>query len=134
MLNSIALDENDDILVTGFFTTSTVDFGGGVLTNAGLNDIFIAKYSGADGSHLWSKRIGSTQDDVGYGIATDGSGNVLVTGSFRGSADFGGVLLTGYATSLEAFVAKYSSSAGNGSLLLCTQTWTFFSPEMPTCA
>ena len=109
MVHSLALDGNDNIVVTGFFTTS-VDFGGGVLTSAGLGDIFIAKYSGADGSHLWSKRIGSTDADVGYAVAVDGSGNLLVTGSFRGTADFGGTVLTGYGMSLETFVAKYSSS------------------------
>lgn len=108
-LQSIAIDGNDDIVATGFFTSS-VNFGGGTLTSAGIADIFIAKYSGVDGTHLWSKRIGSTDHDTGAAIAVDGSENILVTGTFRGTADFGGVTLTGYYMSLETFVAKYTSS------------------------
>src|SRR3990170_6282915 len=56
---AVAVDGNGDVLLTGSFQ-GTVNFGGGNLTSAGLEDIFVAKYSGADGAHLWSKRFGST--------------------------------------------------------------------------
>ena len=75
---AIAVDVNGDVLVTGRFS-GTVDFGGGPLTSAGGYDIFVAKFSGVDGAHLWSQRFGSTDWDFGDGIAVDGSGNVLVT-------------------------------------------------------
>jgi len=109
LVQSIALDSNDDVMVIGYFS-GAVNFGGGVLTSAGLNDIFIAKYSGASGTHQWSRRIGSINDDFGYGIVVDSSGNIVVTGSFKGQVDFGGVTLQGYYTSLETFVAKYSAT------------------------
>jgi hypothetical protein len=67
-----------------------VNFGGGGLVSAGVGDIFVAKYSGADGSHLWSKRFGDTSADSGQGVAVDGSGNAVVTGVFNGTVNFGG--------------------------------------------
>ncbi|MBC6477212.1 MAG: SBBP repeat-containing protein [Hormoscilla sp. GM7CHS1pb] len=36
------------------------------------------------------KKIGSSRDDIGYGIATDNNGNVWATGDFRSSIDIDG--------------------------------------------
>jgi len=91
--SSVATDASNNVLFTGFFN-GTVDFGGGPLTSAGLDDIYIAKFA-ADGSHLWSKRFGDTLPvDFGLSVAVDASGNVLVTGVFGGTVDFGGGPLT----------------------------------------
>jgi hypothetical protein len=107
---AIAVDGNGDILVTGGFSEN-VDFGGGVLTSAGSGDVFVAKYSGVDGAHLWSKQFGDTWDDEGIQVAVDGSGDVLVTGYFGTTVDFGGGLLNtaGY---LDIFVVKLSGVDG----------------------
>jgi len=95
-----AVDAYGNVLVTGDFW-GTVDFGGGPLTTLpeGLSqcDIFVAKLSGADGSHFWSKAIGNTSADGGGGgasVASDAGGNVFVTGWFAGTVDFGGGPLT----------------------------------------
>ena len=45
------------------------------------------------------------------GVATDGSGNVFVTGSFTGQAVFGSTVLTS-AGGLDIFVAKYEPGSG----------------------
>jgi hypothetical protein len=104
VVNSIAVDENGDVVVTGYFQY-TVDFGGGALTSAGLFDIFVAKYAGTDGAHRWSKRFGSTGNDAGYGVTADGAGNVVTTGYFMGSVDFGGGILTSAGT-FDIFLVK----------------------------
>lgn len=109
IVQNIALDSSGNVVVIGYFT-GAVNFGGGVLTSAGGNDIFLAKYSGATGAHVWSKRFGNTQDDAGYGVAVDEFGNVIVTGGFKGSVDFGGGALVAYASSADFFVAKYTAS------------------------
>ena len=103
------MDESGDVLATGTFDGS-VDFGDGPLT-ADYVDIFVAKYSGADGAHLWSKQFGDTWDDEGIQVAVDGSGDVLVTGYFGTTVDFGGGLLNtaGY---LDIFVVKLSGVDG----------------------
>lgn len=106
----MVVDGAGNIVVTGTFQ-GTVDFGGGPLTSAGEFDIFVAKFD-ASGTHLWSKRFGDTGGDYGNGVAVDGAGNVLVTGSFRGTVDFGGGSLTSGANA-DIFVAKYDASGAH---------------------
>src|SRR5262249_59031305 len=86
----------------------TIDLGGGNRAGAGGSDIFVGKYSGATGSHIWSKTIGGTGSDVGKAVTTDSSNNVIITGGFNGTVDFGGLALTApQATGI--YVAKYSA-------------------------
>jgi hypothetical protein len=85
----LAVDGNGDVVVTGTFTGS-VDFGGGLLVNSTGVDILVAKYSGVDGSHSWSKNFGSTFGEGVGGVAVDGGGNVILTGAILGSVNFGG--------------------------------------------
>ena len=105
MGQGVAVDGSGNEVGVGSFT-GTVDFGGGPLTSTAGYDMFMAKYSPA-GAHLWSKSLGSTGNDYAYGVALDGSGNVLVTGYFSGTMDFGGGPLT-IEGSQDVFVAKYS--------------------------
>ncbi len=104
---AVAVDGSGSVFVTGGFR-DTVDFGGGNLVSAGSYDIFLAKFN-ASGVHQWSKRFGDASEDLGRGVAVDGSGNVLVTGYFYGTANFGGGNLTS-AGSSDIFLAKYDAS------------------------
>ncbi len=101
---SVSTDTSGNVFVTGYFN-GTVDFGGGALASAGLTDGFIAKYD-SGGTHLWSRRFGDTGNDQGYSVATDASGDVLATGYFNGSVDFGGGALVS-AGKTDAFIARY---------------------------
>jgi len=76
-----------DVMLTGSFE-GAVDFGGGVLDSAGLEDGFVVKLS-ADGAHLWSERFGGPVDDAGLGIATNGLENVYLTGYYQQVFDMG---------------------------------------------
>jgi hypothetical protein len=102
----VALDANGNVFIASSFT-GTVDFGGGPLTSVGAMDIVVAKYSAA-GVHQWSKRFGNVNNDTSGGIAIDGSGNVLVTGSFVGNIDFGGGTLWASFNGMDTFVLKLS--------------------------
>ena len=104
---SVAADASGNLFVTGAFT-GTINLGGGPLTSAGGSDIFLARYS-SDGTHMWSKRFGGTGDDLGRDVAVDSRGNVVVTGYFAGSVDFGLGALTS-AGQTDILVAKYSAN------------------------
>jgi len=119
--NAIARDASGNVCATGFFAGTGVDFDPGAGT-ANLNstgswgtaDIFVAKYN-APGNYLWAFRVGGADDDRGNGLAVDGSGNVLVTGYFRGTADFDPGPGTANLSSTggdDIFIAKYDA-AGN---------------------
>jgi hypothetical protein len=104
---SVKTDSAGNVFVTGYMG-ATVDFGGGSLVSAGGQDVFLVKYSSA-GAHLWSRRFGSTGADLGTGVGTDSSGNVVVVGTFTGSIDLGGGSLTS-AGGRDIFVAKFSAT------------------------
>jgi hypothetical protein len=106
----VAVDGNGDVVVTGTFDQQA-DFGGGVLSSAGLSDIFVAKYAGSDGHYLWARRFGGPNSDAGVALAVDSTGNVTVTGSFQGSVDFGGGPLSSVG-GRDIFVAQYAGSDG----------------------
>jgi len=115
--NAVAVDGSGNICVTGFFT-GTVDFNPATananLTSAGGSDIFVARYS-SSGAYTWAFRVGGTGDNEGgNALAADSSGNVVVTGHFRGTVDFnpgtGTADLGAIGTELNMFIAQYSSS------------------------
>lgn len=105
-LESIAVDPAGDVVATGRFA-ATASLGGASLVANGSLDIGIAKYNGATGAHLWSKRFGGAYDDTGAAVAVDSTGNVYLTGYFRGVVDFGGgTMRVPYDTDLDVFVVK----------------------------
>ena len=110
----IEVDGSGNVYVTGFFS-GTSNFGGSSLTAAG-----------GQGRFLWQNirllvwligffSAGGTGAEQGNGIAVDGSGNVIVTGQFEGSATFGTTVLnsavnTASATnSIDVFTLKLSA-------------------------
>ncbi len=116
---SVAIDSSGNIFLTGSFTGS-VDFGGGPLVSLGVQDIFLTKYSTL-GVYSWAKRFGSTDSDIGYSVAIDPGGNVLLTGTFRGNVSFGGATLISAGTfqtpyfpgSPDVFLAKFTTGGAH---------------------
>ena len=78
----------------------------GLLFFGGYNFIFSQQFD-------WTSVCGSWAYDYGYGITTDNSGCVYVTGKFELNANFSGVALSSRGNH-DMFLAKYSSA---GSLL-----------------
>jgi hypothetical protein len=109
-VNGVATDQSGNVIAVGDFYNS-VDFGNGLITAGGDYDIFIAKYT-PQGALSWVKPLGGTGYDSAYGVAIDSQGNIIVAGTFQGSVDLGGGLLTanGGTFNQDAFVAKYSPS------------------------
>jgi hypothetical protein len=114
---AVAVDGSDNVLITGSFS-GTHDFGGGPLTSAGGRDIFLTKLD-AEGAHVFSARFGDAgENQDGQAIAADFLGNILISGVFDGSVDFGtGALSLSPCPSdvwckTSGFVAKFDSNGG----------------------
>jgi hypothetical protein len=103
----VAADPSGNIVITGYYA-GTVDFGGGALASAGNWDIYTAKFD-PSGNHLCSQRFGDASPQLCQGLALDGSGNIVITGAFRGVLDFGGGPLSNPGD-YDVFVAKFDPS------------------------
>jgi hypothetical protein len=111
---SIAVDPTGNLLIAGEFSnTSDLDPGPGTatITALGFYDVFVSKLDSA-GNFVWGRRMGGTGFDLSYGMAVDGSGNVVTVGHFEGTADFdpgvGQFNLTS-AGGYDVFVSKLDS-------------------------
>lgn len=78
---SVKTDLNGNIFMSGYFASSTMTIGSYSLINSGGFDIFLAKYS-PNGTVLWAKREGGTNDDYSFSTCTDALGNAFITGYF----------------------------------------------------
>jgi uncharacterized delta-60 repeat protein len=115
------LSDNSTV-VTGFFSDSAT-FGPGepnetVLTSAGYEDIFVARYN-PDGTLAWAKWAGGASDpywntECGSGITALSDNSTVVTGWFYGSATFGPgepneiILTASNLTFSDFFIARYN--------------------------
>jgi len=115
---SVATDAAGNVVVTGSFEDK-MSFGGDELTASGRGDVFVARYDHG-GKHLWSKKFGGKDEDIGSAVATDNFGNIYITGWFWFGVDFGGGPLKSKGKK-DAFVLKldpngshlWSKSFGN---------------------
>lgn len=106
--HAIHVDDNNNVIVTGRFSSNSITFGTTILTLAGSMDVFIVKYD-TSGNLLWAKGAGGGSNDEGYSLSTDNSGNIYVSGYFTQPANFGTIKLTSAGIS-DMFLAKYDPS------------------------
>jgi hypothetical protein len=104
-VQDIAVDKLDQVLIGGGFS-GNADFGGGFLSvTGGVNtDAFMAKFA-SNGSHVWSRNLGSSGNDGINAVAVDALLNPVVAGSATGS-DFGGTPLGTAGGGLDIVVSK----------------------------
>jgi len=99
--------------LSSVFTTGlngTPDFS----TNYGGVDGFVAKYL-EDGTFVWAFMLGGIGADVISDLDVDASGDIYITGSFDGAAEFRGTEVTSYPNVLayggiDIFQAKYDAA------------------------
>lgn len=105
----ISVDAGGNVFVAGWsFDTWGED---PILPFTGMTDVFVAKLD-PNGVLLWNTFLGAEDEDVGYDIGVDGSGNVYITGYSYTS--WGTTIVIPYSEGYDAFVAKLN---GNGDLL-----------------
>ena len=127
----IATDNNNDVYITGSYSSSTItayattsnDKTGAIdVSNSGTgNDAFIVKYNSL-GEPQWARHIGNTSQDYGYGIAVDSLNNIYVTGHYHLTARVytgttndptGAINLSNeslVSITSDVFIVKYNSS------------------------
>lgn len=117
VVNSLDNDSAGNVIAAGTFQ-GTVAFGGTPLNSVdGSTDIFLAKYSNT-GAHTFSKSFTNVGTDVARGVAVDSGNNILLTGYFTASINFGGGNLVSSDQIFggpEVFIAKFNSAG--------TYTW-----------
>jgi outer membrane protein assembly factor BamB len=87
---SVAADGAGNVVLLAGTLIGGVDFGGGLLSSQGNVDFAIAKLD-PSGNHLWSHRFAGAGDQVGYEIAVDALGRIVMTGNnLVGTPNFGG--------------------------------------------
>jgi hypothetical protein len=87
---AVTVDSSGNVYVTGYFSR-TADFdpdgSSANLTAVGSHDVFVWKLSSA-GVLVWARQAKASALSDGTSIDVDSLGNVYVTGSFDGTADF----------------------------------------------
>ncbi|MBK8502503.1 MAG: hypothetical protein IPL46_09965 [Saprospiraceae bacterium] len=107
--SSLVTDGSNNVYLTGIFF-GIVNFGATVLDAgiSGAGEFFLAKYNSL-GNFQWAIQEGSaSQPEEGNDIAYANNGDLIVTGSFTGSADFSGTILTSFG-SRDIFLASYDT-------------------------
>jgi hypothetical protein len=114
----LAVDPAGNVDVVGRFV-GPADLGGSTVDSVhGANgapslDMFVIQYN-ATGTRNWVKTFGTVNDDAAYAVATDAQSNVVFTGYFRGSINFGGnTLKVPFDSDLDVFVTKLSSAGAH---------------------
>ncbi|MES2764753.1 MAG: SBBP repeat-containing protein [Bacteroidota bacterium] len=106
---NIHMDITGHPWVVGYYSGQSITLGSTKLINTKgiFYDIFIAKYDSI-GNILLAKSVGGTNSDFGFGITSDSSGSIFITGCFFSSdVDFGTKTLTNSKTDLaDIFIAK----------------------------
>ena len=104
-VSGIETDSSDNIYLTGL-TTGGLDGN----TNSGSSDIYLVKYN-SSGTKQWTKQLGTSSGDSGYGVTVDSSDNIYVSGMTDGGLD--GNTSSG---DRDIILVKYNSSG--------TKQWT----------
>ncbi|WP_276485811.1 SBBP repeat-containing protein [Paraflavitalea pollutisoli] len=107
------------LYITGYLYGAATDFdpGPGVsnlsqVSASTATDIFLAKYD-LSGNYTWGFVVGGTGTDIAYGLDTDASGNVYLTGSFENTVDFNPATAVANQASAgysDIFLAKYTAA------------------------
>ena len=115
--NTIKIDSNGDIIISGTFGSDSLVIGNDTLINKsyGVNynqDIYIVKYDSL-GNTVWAKSAGGIGNEIVSSISMDRNGNVILIGYFDSHIlSVGNINLTNTTSdgSTDIYIIKYSHS------------------------
>ena len=112
--SGIAVDSSGNAYVTGYTGSSNFPTSNALqASNRGLRDAFVTKLNAAGSALVYSTYLGGSDEDDGWGIAVDSSGNAYVAG-YTESSNFptAGALQPAYGGgAYDAFIAKITEGA-----------------------
>lgn len=104
--SSVAVDASGNVYVAGNYA-DTVAFGNTSKIAPAERDAFVAKYNN-NGVLQWVQTLASTGPSEAFAVKVDASGNVVVTGTYGGTATFGSTTKT--AVGNDIFIVKYNTN------------------------
>ncbi|MFN5983111.1 MAG: gliding motility-associated C-terminal domain-containing protein [Fluviicola sp.] len=107
----VEVDASGNSYITGYLTGETAFQTDVVVLNGYSGDAYVAKYN-STGALIWVKTFGGNFSDRATDLAIGPDGNIVFTGQFFGTANFGSISLTSPAGSKDIFIAKLDP-AGN---------------------
>lgn len=110
----IACDGAGGVYIAGRYSGLQFFIGSDTLHNPGnpySYDGYLAKYDG-DGNELWARRIGSTDNDIIFGLAADPDGTTYIVGSFTDDELMLDTLILPNSGEVDGFVAKFDPGGG----------------------
>lgn len=86
----VAVDPAGHVTMVGSFENKgSISFGeGDEHVSLGEADVYVAHFT-SDGKLEWAHSYGGARDDVAWGVAVDAAGNIVTTGWFWNTVDFG---------------------------------------------
>lgn len=114
LAQGVITDLSGNVYVVGSYNSSTIQFGNttALINNSGgfYNDLYIVKYN-SQGTVLWSRGIGGTDDEFASSITCDANANIYVTGYYNSpTIQFGNTPTITNTGTDNIFIAKYDSS------------------------
>ncbi len=118
--NAIATDASGNVYLAGT-TSDTLGIASGGFHNSfggGISDAFLVKFN-TNGNRLWATYYGGADEDLGFSVASDATGNVYLAGTTHSSDSIasGGFQDTLDINGGDAFLVKFDS---NGDRLWAT--------------
>ncbi|HQW22894.1 MAG TPA: SBBP repeat-containing protein [Bacteroidia bacterium] len=104
----ITCDAQGNVYACGGTKGDTYFEGNYLFTSAGDYDGTVVKFD-PNGNFVWARRMGGSDSDKTYGIASDNNGAIYVTGYFVGSADFSPSFNLNGNGHTDIFLAKYAT-------------------------
>lgn len=101
-----------DVFLTGFYHGNITFPGTTALSNAGLGDIYIARYNPSSNAFAWSVGVGSAGEDKGYGICSNGAGQLYLAGFYGGTMSFGSSNLTTLTAAPDVLIGGVAAADG----------------------
>jgi gliding motility-associated-like protein/uncharacterized delta-60 repeat protein len=116
--SGLMLDASNNLIVTGTFQNS-IDFDPGVgtvtLTDNGIADGYMLRLAGTNGDFIGVKQFTGTGEERPASLVKDPAGNILLAGTFSGTADFdpGTGVFNGTASGINSFFIEKLDVDGN---------------------